>query len=118
MKKFSEIRKGQGKLLGEKLHLDAILNKVIQLTAYEVSKSKYRGDCLTIQYILMEDVELPNNGGIAKAGEKHISFTGSEALMELLKDTTQEDYPCLGKIIKQPTKDGGNCFYTIVDPDD
>ena len=43
MKKFSEIRKGQGKLDGEKLHIEAIVGKVIQLTAYDISNSKYRG---------------------------------------------------------------------------
>lgn len=117
MKKFSEIRKSQGKPTGEKLHLDAILNKVIQLTAYEISPSKYRGECLTIQYILQEDVQLPN-GNIAKAGEKHISFTGSEALAKLLKGTNNEDYPCLAKIVKQTFGDKDNSFYTIVDPDD
>lgn len=117
MKKFSEIRKSQGKLEGEKLHLDVILNKVIQLTAYEISQSKYRGECLTIQYVLQEDVQLPD-GSVAKAGEKHISFTGSEALAKLLKETDNEDYPCLAKVIKQPFGDKGNSFYTIVDPDD
>ena len=117
MKKFSEIRKSQGKLEGEKLHLDVILNKVIQLTAYEISQSKYRGECLTIQYVLQEDVQLPD-GSVAKTGEKHISFTGSEALAKLLKETDNEDYPCLAKVIKQPFGDKGNSFYTIVDPDD
>ena len=117
MKKFSEIRKSQGKLEGEKLHLDVILNKMIQLTAYEIIQSKYRGECLTIQYILQEDVQLPD-GNVAKAGEKHISFTGSEALAKLLKETDNEDYPCLAKVIKQPFGDKGNSFYTIVDPDD
>ena len=55
---------------------------------------------------------------MAKAGEKHISFTGSEALAKLLKETDNEDYPCLAKVIKQPFGDKGNSFYTIVDPDD
>lgn len=117
MKKFSEIRKSQGKLEGEKLHLDVILNKVIQLTAYDLGQSKYRGELLTIQYILQEDVQCPD-GKVAKAGEKHISFTGSEALAKMLRETEQEDYPCLAKIIKQQFGDKGNSFYTIVDPDD
>lgn len=117
MKKFSEIRKSQGKLEGEKLHLDVIVNKVIQLTAYELSQSKYRGECLTIQYILQDDIQLPD-GSVAKAGEKRITFTGSEALAKILKETELEDYPCLAKIIKQSFGDKGNSFYTIVDPDD
>ena len=117
MKKFSEIRKSQGKLEGEKLHIDFILNKNIQLTAYQISQSKWRGECLTIQYILQEDVTLPD-GSVAKAGEKRISFTGSEALANLLKETGSEDYPCLAKVIKQPFGNQGNSFYTIVDPDD
>ena len=117
MKKFSEIRKGQGKLDGEKLHIEAIVGKVIQLTAYDISNSKYRGELLTIQYILKEDIQLPD-GTIAKAGEKHISFTGSEALAKVFKETELEDYPCEAKIIKQNFGDRGNSFYTVVDPDD
>lgn len=117
MKKFSEIRKSQGKLDGAKLHLDVILNKVIELTAYEISQSKYRGECLTIQYILKEDVQLPD-GTIAKAGEKHISFTGSEALAKSFKETELEDYPCEAKIVKQVFGDKGNSFYSVADPGD
>lgn len=117
MKKFSEIRKGQGKLDGEKLHIEAIVGKVIQLTAYDISNSKYRGELLTIQYILKEDIQLPD-GTVAKAGEKHISFTGSEALAKVFKETELEDYPCEAKIIKQNFGDRGNSFYTVVDPDD
>lgn len=117
MKKFSEIRKGQGKLDGEKLHIEAIVGKVIQLTAYDISNSKYRGELLTIQYILKEDIQL-SDGTVAKAGEKHISFTGSEALAKVFKETELEDYPCEAKIIKQNFGDRGNSFYTVVDPDD
>lgn len=117
MKKFSEIRKSQGKLDGSKLHLDVILNKVIQLTAYEISESKYRGECLTIQYVLKEDIVLPD-GTTVKAGEKHISFTGSEALAKLFKETELEDYPCEAKIVKQNFGEKGNSFYSVVDPDD
>jgi retron-type reverse transcriptase len=115
MKKFSEIRKVQGRLDGSKLHIDAILGRVIQLTAYEVSASKYRGDCLTIQYLLEEDV-LKSDGTVVKEMVKHISFTGSEALIKVFKETDPEDYPVMGKIIKQPIGDK-NFFYNIVDPD-
>lgn len=65
---------------------------------------------------LKEDAQLPG-GSVAKDGEKHISFTNSEALAKLLKETDDEDYPCLAKVIKQPFGDKGNSFYTIADPD-
>ena len=116
MKRFSEIRKVQGRLDGSKLHIDKILDRVIQLTAYEVSDSKYRGECLTIQYLLEEDVPQPD-GSVVKEWVKHISFTGSEALIKVFKETDPEDYPCEAKIIKQPIGDKGNCFYNVVDSD-
>ena len=116
MKKFSEIRKVQGRLDGSKLHIDTILDRVVQLTAYEVSTSKYRGECLTIQYLLEEDVSQPD-GTTVKEWVKHISFTGSEALIKVFKETNPEDYPVMAKIIKQPIGDKGNCFYNVVDPD-
>jgi retron-type reverse transcriptase len=116
MKKFSEIRKVQGRLDGPKLHIDAILDRPVRLTAYEVSTSKYRGECLTLQYLLEEDVRQPD-GTVVKEWVKHISFTGSEALIKVFKETDPDDYPVMAKIIKQPIGDKGNCFYNVVDPD-
>lgn len=118
MKKFSEIEKGRGKLEGSKLHIDTILNRSIRLLAYEVGQSKHNPDpCLTIQYEIEEAV--PQEDGTSKTEwVKHITFTGSKALIKQLEGTVPEDYPVEAKIIKQAIGDGGRKhFYKLVDPD-
>ncbi len=117
MKKFSDIRKSTGKLDGSKVHIDSILNRVVRLLAYEIGPSKYRGEMLTIQFQIEEEIQ-QEDGSIVKEWVKHITFTGSEALMKVFKETELEDYPCEAKFLKQPVGDKGNCFYTVVDPDD
>jgi hypothetical protein len=48
---------------------------------------------------------------------KHITFTGSKALMRQF-DGVELTEPVAAKIIKQPIgSDGKRCFYSIVDPD-
>jgi retron-type reverse transcriptase len=118
MKKFSEIESGSGKLEGSKLHIDLILNRTIRLQAYEVGQSKHNSEqCLTIQYEVEEDV--PVEGGTPKREwVKHITFTGSKALIDQLSGTVAEDFPVEAKIIKQPIgNDGRKHFYKFVDPD-
>ena len=118
MKKFSEIETGSGKMEGSKLHIDVILNRTIRLLNYEVGASKHNAEqCLTIQYEIEEDV--PGEGGQSKKEwVKHITFTGSKALINQLDGTTPEDFPVEAKIIKQPIGDGGRKhFYKFVDPD-
>ncbi len=118
MKKFSEIQTGSGKLEGSKLHIDRILDRTIRLQAYEVGKSKHNDDpCLTLQYDLEE--EIPVEGGTPRREwVKHITFTGSKALIDQLDGTTPEDFPVEAKIIKQPIgHDGRKHFYKFVDPD-
>lgn len=117
MKKFSEIRKTPGKLDGDKLHIDKILDKTIRITGYEITESKYKGECLTLQYLIEEEVT-SEDGSVEKEWVKHISFTGSEALINVFKETKAEDYPVEAKIVKQMIKSGkGNFFYNVVDPD-
>ena len=118
MKKFSEIEQGSGKMEGTKLHIDQILNRKIRLQAYEVGASKHNAEqCLTIQYEIEEDV--PVEGGQSKKEWiKHITFTGSKALINQLEGTVAEDFPVEAKIIKQPIGDGGRKhFYKFVDPE-
>lgn len=118
MKKFSEIEQGSGKMEGTKLHIDEILNRKIRLQAYEVGASKHNAEqCLTIQYEIEEDV--PVEGGQSKKEWiKHITFTGSKALINQLEGTVAEDFPVEAKIIKQPIGDGGRKhFYKFVDPE-
>ena len=123
MKKFSDIKPKQGKLTGGKYHIDTILNREIHLTAFDISQSKYDGDMLTLQYEIYEDLEdeqgkvIDDDGNPVKGWVKHITFTGSKALMRQL-DGVDLTEPVAAKIIKQPIgSDGRRCFYSIVDPD-
>ncbi|MCC8095366.1 MAG: RNA-directed DNA polymerase [Tannerellaceae bacterium] len=118
MKKFSDVAKSKGKLEGSKLHIDQILNRVIHLLAYEITDSKHNSEkCVTIQYEIEED-NPQEDAEQKKIWAKHITFTGSKALLGQLEQLEPEDLPCEAKIIKQPIGDGRKCFYKIVDPDD
>ena len=123
MKKFSDIKPKQGRLTGGKYHIDTILNREIHLTGFDISQSKYDGDMLTLQYEIYEDLEdeqgkvIDDDGNPVKGWVKHITFTGSKALMRQL-DGVDLTEPVAAKIIKQPIgSDGRRCFYSIVDPD-
>lgn len=123
MKKFSDIKPKQGKLTGGKYHIDTILNREIHLTAFDISQSKYDGDMLTLQYEIYENLEdeqgkvIDDDGNPVMGWVKHITFTGSKALMRQL-DGVDFTEPVAAKIIKQPIgSDGRRCFYSIVDPD-
>lgn len=123
MKKFSDIKPKQGKLTGGKYHIDTILNREIHLTGYDVSKSKYDGEMLTIQYEIYEQLEdnsgkiVDDDGNPVMGWVKHITFTGPKALMRQF-DGVELTEPVAAKIIKQPIgSDGKRCFYSIVDPD-
>ena len=50
MKTFSEVTNSGGNLTGDKYHIDDILNREIHLKGFEVKESKYKGECLIIQY--------------------------------------------------------------------
>lgn len=123
MKKFSDIKPKQGKLTGGKYHIDTILNREIHLTGYDISKSKYDGDMLTMQYEIYEQLEdasgkvVDDEGSPVMGWVKHITFTGSKALMRQFEGV-ELDEPVAAKIIKQPIgSDGKRCFYSIVDPE-
>ena len=129
MKTFSEVTNNSGNLTGDKYHIDNILNREIHLKGFDVKASKYRGDCLVLQYDIYEQLRdekgtfLTNEDGTPKMDwVEHITFTGSEALIKQLKDVNLDE-PCRAKIVKQPIGDRGNnkdqdrCFYKLTDPD-
>lgn len=123
MKKFSDIKPKQGKLTGSKYHIDQILNREVHLTAFDISQSKYDGDMLTLQYEIYEQETddhgpvIDDDGKPVMAWVRHITFTGSKALMRQLEGVELTE-PVAAKIIKQPIgTDGKRCFYSIVDPD-
>lgn len=123
MKTFSEVTNSGGNLTGSKYHIDDILDREIHLKGFEVKASKYKGECLIIQYDIFEQVKdnagnpLTNDDGTpAMDWVEHVTFTGSEALIRQLRDVVLDE-PCSAKIIKQPIGDRGKCFYKMTDPD-
>ena len=129
MKKFSDlVPKTSGNLTGTKYHVDAILNREIHLTGYKLAPSKHNSEpCLTLQYSIEEPLTetgpdgqsrpvIDDDGNPVTGWVKHITFTGSQALIRQLEGVEITE-PLRAKIIKQPI-DRGRCFYKIVDPDD
>lgn len=129
MKKFSDlVPKTTGNLTGTKYHIDAILNREIHLTGYKLAPSKFNNDqSLTLQYEIEEQLTetgadgqsrpvIDDDGNAVTGWVKHITFTGSQALIRQLEGVEITE-PLRVKIIKQPI-DRGRCFYKIVDPDD
>jgi retron-type reverse transcriptase len=122
MKNFSEVKNTQGNMTGDKYNIEVIIGREIHLKNFEITESKYKGKCLTIQYDIFEQVKdgsgnllVDADGNPAMEWVEHITFTGSEALMKQL-DGVELDEPCAAKIIKQPIGDKGKHFYKIVDP--
>lgn len=116
MKKFSEVQKQKGNFEGTKLKIDSILNRVLQLTGYQVGDSRYRDSCLTLQFKIEEQVTQPD-GSPGSEWVQHICFTGSQALVKQLDGVEIDpDDPPYCKIIKQEIE-GGRCFYKIIDPE-
>ena len=128
MKKFSDlVPKTTGNLTGTKYHIDAILNREIHLTGYKLAPSKFNNDqSLTLQYEIEEQLTetgadgqsrpvIDDDGNAVTGWVKHITFTGSQALIRQLEGVEITE-PLRAKIIKQPI-DRGRCFYKIVDPD-
>lgn len=129
MKKFSDlVPKTTGNLTGTKYHIDAILNREIHLMGYKLAPSKFNNDqSLTLQYEIEEQLTetgadgqsrpvIDDDGNAVTGWVKHITFTGSQALIRQLEGVEITE-PLRAKIIKQPI-DRGRCFYKIVDPDD
>ena len=123
MLKFSDVKKDDGTLTGSKYHIDVVVGKTIRLTAYRLSVSKYKGECLMIQYQIYEEVKDEKGNSISDENGQpkfdwveHVSFTGSETLANQLKgiDITE---PIAAKIVKQPIGDKGKYFYKLTDPD-
>lgn len=116
MKKFSEVQKQKGNFEGAKLKIDNILNRVLQLTGYQIGESRYRDTCLTLQFKIEEQVPQPD-GTTRPEWVQHICFTGSQALVKQLDgvEIDPQDPPYC-RIIKQEIE-GGRCFYKIIDPE-
>lgn len=74
---------------GDKIKIERILNREIVIHDYRITDSKYndgKGKCLHLQ------IEI---GGI-----KHVVFTGSAALLEIVQQIPQSGFPFITTIIK------------------
>jgi hypothetical protein len=96
MKKFSDFAEDNISITGEKIKIDDVLNKELEIINYTIAESKYKkredDKLLTIMFKL-ED-------------EDKILFTGSRVLMEQL-EKYKEELP-FKAIIKRVNK-----FYTL-----
>lgn len=93
MKKFSElnIKTQNNSFEGDKIDIFNILNRVIVIHKYKIESSKFQGKsnplCLHMQ-ITINDV-------------KHVVFSGSKILQELIQQVSQSDFPIETTIIKE-----------------
>ncbi len=75
--------------VGDKIKMDRILNREIVVLDYRIEDSKVKqGDkCLYLQ--------------IEYDGKKHVMFTGSKTLMEIIKQIPAKNFPFTTTIIKE-----------------
>ena len=90
MKKFSEfgIKTISQSFTGDKIRIERILNRSIQVIDYRIEDSKY-GDgkkCLYVQ------IELDK--------EKRVIFTGSKNLIDMIEQVPKTEFPFETTIIK------------------
>jgi hypothetical protein len=88
-KRFSDFATEHVPLDGDKIKIDAILNKEIEVLALRIKPSKYQGKgtgaCLTIQFLM--------------DGKRYVAFTGSGVLTDQAKQY-QAEVPFLATIKK------------------
>lgn len=90
MKKFSElgVTAKPKCFIGEKIKVSKILNKEITVIDYKIMDSKFEGKsgkCLHLQ------IEINN--------EKHIVFTGSTILMDMIQEVSKDNFPFITTIV-------------------
>jgi hypothetical protein len=80
MKRFSDFAIEENPIDGDKVKIDEILNKEIEITAYRIKNSKFEerkhAKCVTIQFKL--------------EGQLKIFFTGSEVIMNQIEKYKDE----------------------------
>jgi hypothetical protein len=93
MKDFKDlgIEPSSKSLIGNKIPIDNILNKAITVDRFRITPSRYpgkgNGKCLHIQI------------GIGEF--KHVVFTGSVILMDLIERIPESDFPFTAQIVKE-----------------
>lgn len=78
-------------LIGEKIKIDDVLEKEIEIVNFRIEVSKYpknkTGKCLHMQIVLN--------------GENRVVFTGSDILIEVMQQVSMEMLPITTKIKKE-----------------
>jgi hypothetical protein len=96
VKRFSDFAHVNTAIIGDKIKIEDVLSKEIEVIGYKINDSKYKkkdnDKVLTLQFKLN--------------GEDRILFTGSNVLMEQI-ETYKDELPFLAKIEKV------NKFYTF-----
>ncbi len=93
MKKFSElnIKSDLNNFIGEKIKISKILNREIIIQAFKIEKSKYPKN--NSDKVMTLQIEFSD--------EKHIVFTSSNNLMNLIEKVNTDDYPFETRIVKE-----------------
>lgn len=78
-------------LIGDKIKIERVLNREIEVVDYRIEKSKYEakgnGRCLYLQ------IKLNDNN--------HVVFTGSGVLMNMIDQVLKEHFPFTTTIVKE-----------------
>lgn len=91
MKKFKDLNiENTVHLVGDKISIEKILNREIIVHCFKIVDSKFSknksGKCLNLQ--------------IEIAGIKHVVFTGSDVLIDQIKQVPEADFPFTATIVK------------------
>jgi hypothetical protein len=91
VKKFSQfnIQAKTQNFTGDKIKIERLLNREIQVFKFKIEDSKFGNGkrCLHLQIGLGEN--------------KHVVFTGSNALMDLITQVPETDFPFSTTIVKE-----------------
>ena len=87
MKRYADIATTRQLMVGDKIKVDNITGKEIKVLGYEIKPSTQKENT---NYLSLQ-IELNN--------EKHVVFTGSEVLMDQIKEC-KDDLPFLATIEK------------------
>lgn len=88
MKEFSQfgIRSESQRFVGDKIKMSRILNRKITVIDYRIEDSKFQDKCLHMQ--------------IEVDGTKHVVFTGSRNLIDVIRKVPKPDFPFTTTIVK------------------
>ena len=96
MKQFSDfnIKPTSGSFDGKKISIEDLFNTPIKVLEYKIEESKFSGKNKSNNRLQLS-IEYNN--------EKRITFTGSDTLMEMIKQVPMDDFP-FETIIKKKEK--------------